>query len=363
MNIGKWQQVNCFRWLLNAGAGMDFNLMNDGPLAGVEVNWHLVGGGAADFYSSGDRGQQIVWFAGTGPRIQDAGTYAGIPGRPGVAVGNLTRTKTDGQGNARIILEGASRRNYIPAPHVPVMKKAVVLTTVKLKGGDIKGDAADIAGHVLGGIITLGKKEGLGGTAGGMFTLPLELLYRTDWASTATIEVPVKDWESCDKGWYGTVSYAEEWEGKPQGLQKVSRKSHHENIEVKGDVSVTQGEVTTTDIYEGRANVANACLMFRRHFGTGAARREANVRVLLDESGGYKLFVNAPFMEVTTRYEISACGHGGRQDQFGSKTSNGFGVAVNGIEGKLDPAKPSEISGSTTISNSIKLTWNLKRCQ
>ncbi len=363
MNIGKGQQVNCFRWLLNAGTGLDFNLMNDGPLAGVEVTWHLVSGGAADFYSSGDRGQQIVQFAGTGPRIQDAGTYAGIPGKGGTPVGNLTRTKTDAQGNARIILEGASRRNSVSSPHLPVMKNAVVMTTVKLKGGDLKGDAVDIAGHVSGGIISLGKKEGLGGAAGGLFTLPLELLYRTDWASTAMIEVPVKDWETCDKGWYGTISYSEDWEGKPQGLQKVSSKSHHETIEVKGDSSIAHGEVTTTNIYEGRANVANACLMFRRHFGSGSGQREATVRVLLDESGGYKLFVSAPPMDVITKYEISACGHGGGQDQFGSKPSAGFGVAVNSIEGKLDRAKPGEISGSADISKSIKLTWNLKRCQ
>ena len=363
MNIGKAQQVNCFRWLLNAGTGLDFNLMNDGPIPGVEVTWRLISGGAADFYHSGDRSQQIVVFAGTGPRIQDAGTYAGIPGKGGTPVGNLTRTKTDAQGNARIILEGASRRNYVPAPHIPVMKTAVVMTTVKLKGGDLKGDAVDVVGHVSGGMISLGKKEGLGGAAGGMFTLPLELLYRTDWASTATIEVPVKDWESCDKGWYGTISYSEEWEGKPQGLQKVSSKSHHETIEVKGDSSIAHGEVTTTNIYEGRANVANACLMFRRHFGSGSGQREATVRVLLDESGGYKLFVSAPPMDVITKYEISACGHGGRQDQFGSKPSAGFGVAVNSIEGRLDPAKPGEISGSADISKSIKLTWNLKRCQ
>ena len=363
MNIGKWQQVNCIRWLLNAGTGMDFNLLNDGPLEGVEVNWHLTEGGGADFYSSGDRSRQIVWFVGTGPRIQDAGTYAGAAGRPGTQVGILTRTKTDAQGKARVLLEGASRRNYIPAPHIPVMKQAVVMTTVKLKGGDIKGDAVDIAGHVFGGMISLGKKEGFSGSAGGMFTLPLELLYRTDWASTARVEVPVKDWESCDGGWYGTVTYAENWQGKPHGLQKVQSKSHHEVIDVKGNTSLAQGDVTTTDIYEGRANVANSCLMFRRHFGKGTGRREAQVRVLLDGSGGYKLFVNAPAMEVITKYELSACGHGGRQDQYGSETGNDFGVAVNGVEGSIDPAKPDEISGSAEISDSIKLTWNLRRCK
>jgi len=347
MNVGKFQQVNCFRWLLNAGTGLDFNLMNDGPLKDVAVIWHIDKGGTADFYHSGDKEQQLVQFAGNGPRIQDAGTYAGIPGKPGIPVANLTETKTDAQGNARIILQGAARRNYIPAPHIPVMKSATVRTTVRVKGGDIKGDAVDIAGHVL----------------GGMLTLPAELLYRTDWASTASVEVPIKDFESCDNGWYGTINYSDDWDGEPQGFHKVSHKSHHEVIEVKGNSSVAQGDVTTTDIYEGRANVANSCLMFRRHFGSGRARREADVRVLLDGTGGYKLFINAPIMEVITKYEISACGHGGRQDQFGSETSRGFGVGVNSVEGKLDPAKPGEISGTAALYDTTKVTWNLRRCQ
>ena len=346
MNIGKAQQVNCFRWLLNAGTGMDFNLMNDGPLEGVEVTWHLAGGGTADFYHSGDREQRIVWFAGTGPRIQDAGTYAGIPGKGGTPVGNLTRTKTDAQGDAHILLEGASRRSYIPAPRVPVMKQAVVRTTVKLKGGDIKGDAVDLVGQM-----------------GSLLTLPAELLYRTDWASTATIEVPVKDWEPCDGGWYGTITYTEKTE-KSSAIGSSSR-SHNESIEVKGNESIAEAEVNSFDIYEPpRPNVRNSCQMFRRHFWTGSESRKATVRVLPDEVGdGYKLFVTAPAIQITKRFEISACGHGNKTDQSGSETEKSYGLSASGIEGKFNSNNRSEISGTANVSTSATLTWNLKRCQ
>ena len=347
MNIGKWQQVNCFRWLLNAGTGLDFNLMNDGPLEGVGVNWHIVEGGFADAYHSGDLGQQIVQFKGTGPRIQDAGTYAGIPGKGGTPVGNLTETKTDAQGNARILLEGANRRNYIPKPHVTVMKKAVVMTTVKLKGGDIKGDAVDVAGHLLGGLLTL----------------PAELLYRTAWASTARIEVPVKDFETCDGGWYGTVTYHEHQEG-PNSQYITASRTHTETIEVKGNAGTSQGKADARQVQEIMSPGPRSCgLQFSRHFITGNEQRKADVRVVLDGSGGYKLFVNVPAMDISKRSEISACGHGNKEDMVLTDTYKSYGLAVNNVEGKVDPENPVEISGSFDVHEWGKLKWNLRRCQ
>jgi hypothetical protein len=347
MNIGKWQQVNCFRWLLNAGTGLDFNLLNDGPLEGVGVNWHIVQGGFAGAYHSGDMSQQIVQFKGTGPRIQDAGTYAGIPGKGGTPVGNLTETKTDAEGNARILLEGAHRRNYIPKPHIPVMKKAVVMTTVRLKGGDIKGDAVDVMGHLLGGLLTI----------------PAELLYRTDWASTAQIEVPVKDFESCDGGWYGTVTYVEHRELN-LGKFETGTRNHSETIEVTGNTSISQGHADTTQIYENPTKVGKGCSpMFRRHFFTGDEQRTANVRVVLDGQGSYTLFVNVPSMQIMKRSEISACGHGNKEDMTLTETSNGYGLAVNNVEGKVDPENPIEISGTFDVADGAKLKWNLRRCQ
>jgi hypothetical protein len=196
MNVGKWENVNCIRTALNVATGIDFSLLSDGPLEDVEVNWKLDEGGGGDFYSNsgGVTGKrQIVGFWNGGPRIQDAGTYAGASGKPGVAVGNLTRVKTDKEGLARVFLQGSPQVPYVAPPMLPVMKQAVVRTTIKLKGGDIKGDAVDVAGQALGGV-------------GALITLPLELLYRTDWASTATLVVPVKDWEECERGWYGTIT-------------------------------------------------------------------------------------------------------------------------------------------------------------
>lgn len=189
MDVDNMEWINCVRVALNVSLGIDASLISGGPLEGVEVNWHLVEGGAGDLYSNrgGVTGtHQIVGFWNGSKRIQDAGTSA-------ATVGNPTRTITDKDGMASTFLEGSPQVPYIAEPRVPIMKRAIVMTTIKLKPGDVKGDATDLFGQLLGGV-------------GGLITMPAELLYRTDWASTATLEVPVQDWEECDRGWHGRIS-------------------------------------------------------------------------------------------------------------------------------------------------------------
>ena len=75
-------------------------------------NWHLVEGGD-ELLHSGTRG--IVGFKNEGPRIQDSGAYAGIPGKGGTPVHAIPRGKTDKDGVASICLQGK--------PHVPYIVK------------------------------------------------------------------------------------------------------------------------------------------------------------------------------------------------------------------------------------------------
>ena len=185
MNTGAFEDINCFRTALNVVTGLDASLLKDGPLEGVEVNWHLDEGVS--------RG--IVGFKNQGPRIQDPGAYAGIPGQGGTPVSAFPRTKTDGNGIGSICLQGKPHVPYIGQPRTPVIKRAVVTTTIKMKPGEIKGDAVDVAEQALGGLA-------------GLLTLPVELLYRTDWASTARLDVYVKDWQKCNGDWFGKITVA-----------------------------------------------------------------------------------------------------------------------------------------------------------
>jgi len=190
MDIGNWQMYNCIRLAMTLSTGLDFATLNDGPLEGVGVTWHLDEGGAGDVYNNRDGrtgGAQIVGFAMDNMRrIQDKGSSAGS---------NPTYGKTDGNGVVTTILEGTPQRNVKIGKVLPIMKNAHVRTTIKMKSGEIKGDLVDVAGQAIGGL-------------GGLVTMPLELLYRSDWISTAEADIPVKDWEECDgAGWHGAISY------------------------------------------------------------------------------------------------------------------------------------------------------------
>lgn len=196
MNIGNWQMYNCIRTAMNLTAGIDFATLNDGPISDIGVTWSLAQGGAKDRYSNSTglnpNGEQIVGFTQDGPRIQDRGTIAG-PGRNGTQVGNARYTKTDGNGVANIILEGSPQKNHKNYRARPVMKNAVVYTTIRMKAGEIKGDMVDVMGQALGGIP-------------GLISMPAELLYRVSWFAAGELNVPVRDWEDCDGGWTGSVT-------------------------------------------------------------------------------------------------------------------------------------------------------------
>jgi hypothetical protein len=227
MNLGNWQMYNCIRTVMNF-AGIDFATLNDGPLGGIGVTWHLDEGGAGDVYNNreGKTGsEQIVGFAqDNAKRIQDKGK----------STGNLTYDKTDDNGIVSIILEGTPQRNVKVGQVMPIMKNAHVRTTIKMKAGEIKGDMVDVIGQALGGI-------------GGLITMPLELLYRSDWISTAEADIPVKDWEECrGTGWHGAISYtrtANENQTENKSYQSVTFQhtvTYEATIEAKPDSQLSK---------------------------------------------------------------------------------------------------------------------------
>jgi len=378
MNTGDWEQINCFRTALNVATGLDFSLLKDGPLKDVEVNWHLDEGGAGDFYSNstGVTGKkQIVGFAGDGPQIQSAGTYAGIPGKGGAAVGTLTRTKTDKEGKARIYLEGSPKIPYVAAPFVPVMKQAVIRTTIKMKGGDIKGDAVDIAGHVLGGFIGLGKGTGLGGLAGGMATFPLELLYRTDWASSGQLTVPVRDHEPCEGGWYGTMTTSTRHErhsvdyGATQEtvIKRDSSYRFEANIKFEGaraTVTMESEEFIASDIKGGGSRSTHQQKASAQYSG------EVKASVSVSPGGRYDVGFELPRM-VGTRQTSGSCERPAPykcQQPIPTNKPWEFNDPryMSTISGDVDPNKPNEINETRTWGEpghlEHRVTVNLKRC-
>jgi hypothetical protein len=380
MNIGNWQVYNCLRLALTSTAGIDFSVMNDGPLGGVTVTWHLDQGGAGDVYSNrtGLTGnEQIVGIVNHGPRIQDAGSYAGIEGGKGSRVGNAVRTKTDDNGVATVTVEGTPQRNAKIGKLITVMKKATLRTTVRMKGGDIKGDGVDVISQAMAGVT-------------GLITMPAELLYRSDWASTASLTFDVQDWQDCDGGWFGTVTYgysdsSNYGKSFEKGHEKGER-SETVNAEIKlnGNERAT-ANVTANyrDYYEKEINDTECCYFVhsgkckrtgrdvlsdhRNTVGTGQAT--------IDVDGGVRVYGDSYMLEIgipeiggtqktsRTYTHIREC-NGVNQPNGNSESSGSRGFSVGQISatGKIDPNNPDVISGSKT-DGKVTITWSLHRCR
>jgi hypothetical protein len=393
MNTGGFQDINCLRNALNVFTGLDVSLLKDGPLEGVEVNWHLIEGGS----------QGIVGFKNEGPRIQDPGAYAGIPGQNGTPVQAIPRTKTDKDGAASICLQGKPHVPYVGQPRLPVMKRAVVMTTIKMKPGEIKGDAVDVAEQALGGVA-------------GLLTLPVELLYRTDWASTAWLDVYVKDWQECDRGWYGKIKVAfrfhemkDNMPGGPSGwnLSDTTEviKEFDYNFTLTGEADTSQGfqngyfadaeakindsnfqtqkqrEVgfCETESRDARGNkisvkVDGTSTYTQSRVKAADGTTRATVYIASRGAAGYNILIEPPSTpiggteELKTTYDFGQCPLWEKVRSEGDEAPRPRPFYLPRIEflATFDPNNRGMISGSVIKNDpnggTITYTWDLKMC-
>lgn len=386
MNTGNWQMVNCFRMALNVSTGMDFSLVSDGPLGDVGIRWKLDEGGGRDVYSNGTGvtgKEQIVGFAADGAtRIQDKGAGAGTKKS---AVGDLTFTKTDEKGEARIILEGSPQKNAKVGKVTPVMKQAKIRTNIRMKAGEIKGDMVDVAGQAIAAIP-------------GLISMPVELLYRMDWASVAELTVPVRDWEMCKGGWSGKVEATyrktEDWTRVPQEgagkhqyhwhyITKVSYDIQNSSGSVYEDGTVfarLKGEISAeaerkTDekkFWSIKGSCATASVDWSYlSVESGTVNRpfdDGNMGV--STSGEYYIHLGIPEIpSKNTKHSVVKhkgwCGENPDSDDTSEYTSS-FSQDAISIEGETDPNNPGVIEGSRTFVNEmgfeVTLRWSLRSC-
>lgn len=393
INVGKWQTYNCIRLALVAAAGIDFSTMNDGPLGGVTITWRLEEGGAGDFYSNGGGTtgrDQIVGIVNEGPRIQDAGSYAGVGGKKaGAAVGNATQTKTDDAGRARITVEGTPQKNHKMGPVFPLMKRARLTTSVRLKGGDVKGDSVDIISQAMAGLP-------------GLVSMPTELLYRSDWASTAAYDFEVKDWEDCGGGWRGTVEVTRtllesrsDRKKEPLG-NTLNVETTNRVYQYEARVEVEPGAGRDSLTAAARASLSDKTLNyslteFDDNCGLDAMRRmanegrwarsargqgtgEADFTITETAPGVYRLSFGVPGFPAawSTRQSGSYKNHCEDDCEHkpyditdtGEESVDAFGETLENLA--ADPGEPNLLRGSRAYEEGgfqVTIRWNLARCR
>ena len=407
MDIGDWQMYNCIRMVMNTTTGLDFATLNDGTLGDVGVQWGLTKGGAGDLYSNStgvnQAGEQIVGFAADAPRRVQSTT-----GRTNqITAGNVTYTKTDGQGLAENILEGTPQRNAKIGRVSEVTKEARVVTSIKLKAGEVKGDIVDVAGQAIAGIP-------------GLITMPTELLYRTSWAASGALLVPVIDWEECQGGWSGTISIvrrsSESWkqDGEKKGVRSTtasastSRTYKYEGtikienakafssggysalnkavssirVPLKGEsgaTSETVWEDESTSYYDdncGQRNARKILYKKSRKEETGTGRGLAEGNLFIDLVGNrYRFQIAIPaFAGKDTRIDIRRpsgyCRPEDNKPQDGPASESSIEIAQMPIEisdGVLDPKNPNVIEGSRSFTSpggeEIEIRWSFRNCR
>ncbi|HEX8247683.1 MAG TPA: hypothetical protein VF599_05910 [Pyrinomonadaceae bacterium] len=396
MDIGNWQMYNCIRLAMTLSTGLDFATLNDGPIEGVGVTWHLDEGGAGDVYNNRDGrtgGEQIVGFAMDNMRrVQDKGSSAGSS--------NPTYGKTDGNGVVTTMLEGTPQRNVKIGKVFPIMKNAHVRTTIKMKSGEIKGDLVDVAGQAIGGL-------------GGIITLPVELLYRSDWISTAEADIPVKDWEECDgTGWHGAISYIKTLDeshtekdsnrfiqtahkiiyeatilAKPAANADKLATFYEAGKNIYGS-AVLSGKAEATHeekLTESRASRKEDFCRFTLKGGTDKQTQTCTGSTIMNENGGGhgESKVNLNFADKTYSFSFSlpkfptqitfqsqskcvgGCVAIPPQESAYSKEGTSAQELVSVDEQPFDPENPDAVEGSLTRKSgdfTETITWNFSRC-
>jgi hypothetical protein len=406
MNIGNWQMYNCIRMALNVTTGIDFATLNDGPIGDVGVQWALTEGGYGDRYSNSTginkMGEQIVGFAADAPRrIQDKGVGVGV-GTTGIRAGNLTFTKTDNNGIAENILEGTPQRNAKIGKVSQVKKQARVVTSIKLKAGEIKGDMVDVAGQAIAGIP-------------GLITMPAELLYRTSWAASGALIVPVVDWEECTGGWSGTISISRRSSefkdyGGGKGVRTTTESSTSlRTFEYKGTINIENapetpsGDRSKTVSYwsvdlKGESNATSEIInedkktsfyhdncgqrmtkrtLFRHdrdeRRGEGQSIAEGGLLINLINNT-YRFHITIPRLpgKFTRTNLYRPSGYCRDEDNKAQDRTSESSIEIDPehieiSDGVLDPKNPDVIEGNRSFTKNdgeeVEIKWSLRRCR
>jgi hypothetical protein len=359
-NIGKWQALNCARLALN-GANLDISLPNDGPVAGVKTQWVLVSGGVS--VSHGEMTYpfvELVFPNGT-PLVQDAMG----------PISDASAPKTDEAGHTTIDIEGVKQREKIVNP-LPVMKQAEVRFTVAAKPVSMSQDLIDATGNTLGGPVGL------------LVGAPVEMLLRSNIYFSKALHIPVKDWESCDGGWGGTISYVstQHWGSpNPQSgdwhITEARDETTRVEIRLRGNPNGGAGWTGTSQgtfsaFLNGKhqsVSRSGGCTCSTDETSSAVGGGTTDAVISSPASNKYEIRVGSVTGTLVDMWHSSCggcAGHGKNAPDRSESRAYEWDLPAVLAEGDLD--HPGELRGSATLPSvrpgeTGAATWNLAQCQ
>jgi hypothetical protein len=369
-NIGKWQALNCTRLALT-GANIDISLPNDGPVAGVKTQWVLVNG-SYDI-GHGDILYPFVELAfpdGT-PLVQNST----------VPISDASAPKTDEEGHTTIDIEGVKQKERLIKP-LPEMKQAEVRFTVAAKAVTMRQDLIDAVGNGLGFPVAGAVGLGFGG--------PVEMLLRSNIYFSKALFIPVKDWDSCDGGWGGTINFTRTYHfifphNSQQGFTSTEAKNEStlEQINLRGNPnagdgwsSASHGTFTT---HFDEKDIAIDSWPANRFSGATTVRADettsavggGEVSIEIAPLGDNKYQIRVPGANIPSVYLWHQTCSGdckNKKTEPDRNMTSKYSAMFPAVTAQEDPNQPGVLRGSVPLpafmpGETISATWNLMQCQ
>jgi hypothetical protein len=387
MDTGKWQMINCLRPELNK-VGLDVDIPQEGPLAGVKVDWVLVLGGDT---RGGMAALEDFWDIIT---LQDP-TGDGIVFLDAAGTSSPGKQYTNSEGVSEIDVVGMKQKTDLSKRKLfEKYKAAGVRVDIQLKTMKITdqtgalSNITDIAGNALSFL----TKDVVGGVVG----TTTETLYRSNWYGAKSFYFPVKDWEPCTGQWQGTITYrvTSKREGTAENLANKSSWNDGYYYEAKAQIDGTR-DSNGNALARVQAHASQSTLMVstgksRPCFRVGTQTRDVsgsgsetttafsvtvNPRTREYSVSAPTMLVPATGADTVTSEVKGTCNNPFNKDVNYSTPVTRLMLDADGpiVTGKgvIDPANPDEISGTNSetihlaggVEKTVTIIWNLKRCR
>lgn len=386
MDTDKWNMVNCLRPELNK-AGLDVDMPQSGPLAGVKVNWVLVAGGDS-------RGRMAAVEDFIDIITLQEPTGEGVVYLDAVGQTSPAKQYTNSEGVSQIDVIGMRQKTDLSKRKVfELYKAAGVRVDVQLKSMRITDKTQAISNimDIVGNALSFLTKDSLGGAVG----TTTETLYRSNWYSAKPFYFPVKDWEPCKGQWQGTITYrvTSKKEGTAEGVAAKSSWKDEFYYEARAELDGTKDNYgkplakviahASETKYSETIGKSRPChregKQTRDVSGKGSETTTGFSITVNPRAGEYS--VSAPTMVVLGSGESTVssvvkgtCNNPFNKDVNYSNKEDRVQLSPGGpiVHGKglIDPNNPDAISGTNTetvrlgggVEKTVTITWSLKRC-
>lgn len=388
MDTGKWQMINCLRPHLNE-AGLDVDVPESGPLAGVKVEWVFVYGGD----SRGRLGaiEDMFRAVGGGGTGSDAivlfNALENAPDR------RPYKQMTDSEGVSKIYALGAPQREDLSKRKLfEVDKGAGVRVDIQLKPMRIVDKKAALSNimDIIGNALSFLTGDPVGGVVGTV----TETMYRSNWYSSEPFYFIVKDWEPCTDQWTGTITYrvTSKKEGtaesnvvsswwKEEAYYESRAQLDGRRDSLGNEIAIAEAHASEVKNWGGRGK--GVCYRETEESQTVMGKTRENTTAFSisvnPRTKEYTVSGPTPVVPGAGEYSITSNVKGTCNNPFnksftrsskveGAKMSDDAPTLYG--KGRIDPQNPDVISGSDSVEHvttggvkkTVTITWSLRRC-